>query len=118
MAQVSACNHVFPKGTPKYNVCRERIRLYLGILKSHEPRWPLAKRSIRELRSVARQLLSTTMPHADVPRQIHPDIILPDQSTIEGQWDHEVFDDDDEMIALFLNHEASISEPAEMRLTE
>jgi hypothetical protein len=106
MAQVSACNHVFSQGSPNYVICRERIRLYFGILKAHEPRWALAKRSIRELKSVARQLLSTTWLQDDGAQQMHSDTILMDQPLTEVPWDDDVFHD--ETMALFLDHEIGI----------
>jgi hypothetical protein len=56
MAQVSACNHVLDG--PAFKLGRERIRLGLGALKAQVNYWGLAKRSVREVVGVARELLS------------------------------------------------------------
>jgi hypothetical protein len=66
MAQVSACNHVIRKGGNSYLAGRERIRLGLGVLKTHERYWGLARRSVAEVKNVARQLLASPVPREDV----------------------------------------------------
>ncbi|KAB8542093.1 hypothetical protein FH972_025556 [Carpinus fangiana] len=58
MSQVSACNNVLENGSQKYMAYREQIRLSLGVLRGHEQRWETAKRSVREVKRVARHLLS------------------------------------------------------------
>lgn len=57
MAQVSACNHVLKPGTKVYEASRGRIRLGLGALKAQVGAWGLAKRSVKEVAGVARELL-------------------------------------------------------------
>ncbi|TVY65503.1 hypothetical protein LSUE1_G007116 [Lachnellula suecica] len=58
MAQVSSCNHVLKEGSEVYLASRDRIRLGLGALKAQVGTWGMAKRSVREVASVARELLS------------------------------------------------------------
>ena len=60
MAQVSACNHVFPQGDNSYIANRERVRMGLGLLKSHEKYWRMARRLANEVKGIARQLLAST----------------------------------------------------------
>ncbi|TVY43791.1 hypothetical protein LSUB1_G003475 [Lachnellula subtilissima] len=57
MAQVSACNYVLKEGSNIYEAGRDRIRLGLGALKAQVCAWGLAKRSVREVAGVARELL-------------------------------------------------------------
>jgi hypothetical protein len=57
MAQVSSCNHVLKPGSEVYAASRDRIRLGLGALKAQVSAWGLAKRSVKEVASVARELL-------------------------------------------------------------
>jgi hypothetical protein len=61
MAQVSACNHVFRKESTNYTTSRERVRMGLGVLKALETYWGLAKRSVNEVKKIARQLLTDKM---------------------------------------------------------
>jgi hypothetical protein len=58
MAQVSSCNNVLKPGSEVYAASRDRIRLGLGALKAQVSAWGLAKRSVKEVASVARELLS------------------------------------------------------------
>jgi hypothetical protein len=62
MAQVSACTNTLQEGTPAFIASRERIRLGLGVLKSGLNLWGLANRSVKEVSSVARELLSMSAP--------------------------------------------------------
>lgn len=67
MAQVSACNNVLRVGSLGFAASRERIRLGLGALKAGVDLWGLAGRSVKEVTSVARELLSITAPQATRP---------------------------------------------------
>ncbi|CAG8950842.1 hypothetical protein HYFRA_00003059 [Hymenoscyphus fraxineus] len=62
MAQVGACNLVVRGGGQfgkkgSYETGRERIRLGLGALRSQKGVWGMARRSVREVSGVARELL-------------------------------------------------------------
>ncbi|KAE8446843.1 hypothetical protein EG329_011620 [Mollisiaceae sp. DMI_Dod_QoI] len=70
MAQVSACNHVLrpsdmartdekaKRRAEAYELGRDRVRLGLGALRSTKHVWALARRSVREVVSVSRELLT------------------------------------------------------------
>ena len=59
MAQLSACNYVLEEGSGGYVAGREYVRLGLGVLKVHERVWGLARRALREVKGVAREMLAT-----------------------------------------------------------
>lgn len=70
MAQVSACNHIRDrlKAEKKpdcmveaYEVGRDRVRLGIGALKGAMHVWGLARRSVREVVGVSRDLLTANM---------------------------------------------------------
>lgn len=64
MAHVSACNHVLRPGSNAYKSSRDKIRLGLGALKTNTECWGMARRSVREVVGVARELLSISTPSA------------------------------------------------------
>ncbi|TVY32072.1 hypothetical protein LOCC1_G008423 [Lachnellula occidentalis] len=66
MAQVRACNHVLKAGSNSYEAGRDRIRLGLGALKAQVCAWGLAKRSVREVAGVAKELLGIPIVVKDV----------------------------------------------------
>lgn len=72
MAQVSGCNYILKScdrkkpddlekakcRTEEYEMGRDRVRLGVGALKAAMHLWPLAKRSVREVVGVSRELLT------------------------------------------------------------
>jgi hypothetical protein len=62
MAQVSAYNHLAQKGNNDYMVQRDQVRLGLGVLRVHERYWGLAKRSMGEMKHIAKQMLLGPVP--------------------------------------------------------
>jgi len=62
MAHVSACNHVLRAGSTAYKSSRDKVRLGLGALKTNMECWGMARRSVREVVGVARELLSISTP--------------------------------------------------------
>ena len=70
-AQVAACK-VFLDDRP-LTVARDRIRLSIGILTAHAEIWPLARKTLREVKLIARQTLSapqTNQPQHSGPSEI------------------------------------------------
>lgn len=73
MAQVSACNHTWKFTNKKepgkkldciveeYEVGRDRVRLGLGALKGAMHVWGLARRSVREVVGISRDLLTASV---------------------------------------------------------
>lgn len=67
-AQVAACK-VFLDDKP-LAVARDRIRLSIGTLKAHAEIWPLSHKTLREVRVIARETLST--PQVNQPQHVNP----------------------------------------------
>ncbi len=66
MAEVSAHNNVLNQE----RLCleaRERIRLGLGVLKTYDTTWQLGRRSMSEVKAVARTLLGISVPSKITP---------------------------------------------------
>lgn len=85
MAQVSSCNHVLKPGSEMYDASRDRIRLGLGALKAQVSAWGLAKRSMKEVASVARELLSipvTKVKEVDSLKNISYEDMLSDEALV------------------------------------
>jgi len=68
-----------------YDASRDRIRLGLGALKAQVSAWGLAKRSMKEVASVARELLSipvTKVKEVDSLKNISYEDMLSDEALV------------------------------------
>jgi hypothetical protein len=83
IAHLSACKYVF-KGRQLY-IARERVRVAIGALETLGQIWPRAKNVVREIKTIAKELLFVgPEDKVDVPHQVSPPIEAVDRLLLEN----------------------------------